>query len=344
MQNTVKKYFKSYMAGHKAALKSRHQNLKFAYVSEGQSQDPVQQFVLPVKNLVLQMKFEEAVDFIIKYQSQSIYNRMGRPLASIAACELNHQFEGKISHQASNLTLLPHYEAWFARQPDCPFAAATYADVLGTTGYSFRGTGWAKDVSQEGWDKLKHYGDKADLVFNASQTQFSDHWYWASSFLRQARVTCEDKAVQLQRFHKAFLASPLDTSVFESITYSLLPRWFGSYEDVDQNARWIVDQTHSQMGYMAYAFIYHSYTKFEDLKDGTLNWDMINHGFRDWYARFPNDKVKTAHASLAYEWGDYETCLPLLESLEEFHEDVWTADESVHMANSICLEFTTPST
>lgn len=340
MAHQQRKLWSGLSAKAKTLAPGRHSNLKFQTVYFRQIPDPITPFLMPVINLVDQFRFEEAVELIKQYESSNFRGRDGETLYSLAAKQLTRGFGDESESIKNNESLLAPYKAWYDRRPDCPFAAASYADALTVTGHSHRGTDWAHKVSEQQWAMMKQYSDQANEVMNKTQKDFANHWYWSCVYLRLALGCSEPQAVHMQRFQICVNANRWDVVPYRMITYHMLPRWFGSFEIIDQIANWSAEVTQSQFGMMMYAFIYDDLKPYHDLEEMNLDWQKMKQGYIDWMTHMPNDCVATSFAASAFMAEDYDCCLDVLESLNQFFEACWDCPTNVYLANSICREYT----
>lgn len=340
MLNQQKSLWSGLSAKAKTIVPGRHSNLKFQTLYFGQSPDPITPFLTPVTNLVAQSKFEEAVERIKRYESSKFRTRDGETLQSRAVRLLTYDFGDDGDSITHNESLLGRYEDWYNRRPDCPFAAATYANTLTITAHSHRGTDWAHKVSDQQWDMMKKYSDQANEVMTKTQMEFSNHWYWSLAYLGLALQSNEVQAVHMQRFQICVNANRWDVTPYRKMGQHMLPRWFGSFETLDQLAQWAAKVTESRLGMMMYAVIYDDLKDYHDLSEMGLDWEKMKQGYKDWMTRLPHDCVATSFAASAFMMEDYDCCLDVLEGLNHFFEACWDSPTNVHLANSLCREYT----
>ena len=222
------------------------------------------------------------------------------PLYSIAAKELEKGFGDDIETIAQNEQLLTHYAHWHASRPDCPYAAAAYAGGLQSTGHSHRGTGWAEKVKPHQWQAMQDYNQKAQGVYDATRAKFQNHWYWSKNYLHFALTSGVKNPEIWQRFERCVAANPYDYQIYDIMAYMMLPRWHGSFVEVESVAIKAADATKQHCGDMMYARVISGLYEYHDLSELTFNWDRLKVGFRDWLNLFPSDYTKTYFACSAY--------------------------------------------
>ena len=339
MKNYLKKKWTGLSADLKAVSPHRSSNLKCSYIDSKPSDSNTLPFVLPVKNYVQAKHFADAVAVIDSYIHKRVFTVDGKPLYSVAARELENVFRGDTDSITANEQLLAHYANWHASRPDCPYAAAAYAGALQTTGHSHRGTQWANKVKPEQWQAMLDYNNKAQAVFNATRNEFQNHWYWAKNYLHFSLTSNVEKQEIWRRFERCVTSNPYDYQIYDIMAYMMLPRWHGSFQDVEKVAARAVDVTKVHCAEMMYAVTLSSVFEFHYLKELTFDWERLKAGFSDWLRLFPSDYVKTQFACSAYVMEEYALTLTLLESLDTFYGEAWDADDDLNSANSFCQEF-----
>ena len=331
---------KSLWAGWARDLPGRHSNLRAEYIPTGMTRDPLSPMLQPVRNLAAQNRFEEAVALIERFRTNEIYSWSGRPLSNYAAHALTGDFVADTGHEAANIARLEHIRAWQARAPHCPYAAAALADACASTAHSIRGCEFANKVTKEQWAGHAVYANMAHEALLAAYPLHKCHWYWARIYFGAALTTGEQAGEHTLRFTAAFNAAPFDPSNYRTLAHALLPRWYGSFAMIEANAAWISDQTQSRLGQAAYAMMYELVAEYDDLPSTDADWDRLHRGFTDWFAAFPSDRVRTAHASAAVEYDQLDIFRDVAESADRIYEDQWAAPLDFYTANSLARTFT----
>lgn len=339
MKQALKKNWTAFSAGVKAQYLGRDSNLKCAYIEGEFTDQTTLPFVLPVKNHVKQHNYADAVVIIDSYLHKRVFNATGLPLYSDAADELDKGFGDETVSIQNNEELLQHYAHWYASRPDCPYAAAAYARGLQSTGHSHRGTGWANNVKPYQWQAMQAYNAKAQDIYDATSGAFQNHWFWSKSYFSFALTSGAESPEIWRRFERCMASNPYDYQIYNTMAYMMLPRWHGSFKEVEMVANKAVQATAQHCGNIMYARVLSSVFDYHYLSELSFDWEKLKSGFEDWLKLFPSDYVKTYYACSAYTMGDYSLALNLLESLDRCYIDAWDADEAVFVANSICREF-----
>ena len=337
---SIKIGLRGFKAGWLTNMPWRRNNLSFTEVYGADFPDPIDTFLLPVKNLVRAHRLDEAAALIISYEASPLRSRDGCPLSVMAAKELLAGFGDSPKEVPANLERLYFHEEWANRNPNCPYAVGSYAGALSDTGYSYRGTGWAKGVSKEQFDKLLSYVAQAEDVLNR-HPHISNHPYVARIRLRLALAGSLPVEEHWSRFHTLMSVASHDWSIYQIMGYHLLPRWFGSLPHIEQLASWAADASEANLGQSAYAAVWFDVHSTEDLTREHLDWERAKVGMADWQRLHPSQYNATLAASLAYEIDDMDYCLNTLEGLTEFHWKAWHCETEMELANSVCREFVT---
>lgn len=335
---SIKFGLRALKAGWLTNMPGRRRNLTFTEVYGADFPDPIDTFLLPVKNLVKANRLDEAVDIIRSYEPSPLRARDGCPLSTMAAKELTALFSHSPKNVPENLERLYFFEEWANRRPDCPYAVGSYAAALSDTGYSYRGTGWANGVSQESYNKLMEYVAKAEEVLDR-HPQFSKHPYVARTRLYLALAGCKPVEEHWTRFHNLMSVARHDWTIYQVMGHHLLPRWFGSMAHLEQLASWSADASQAQLGQSAYAAVWLDVHTKEDLTREHLDWERMKVGLDDWQKLHPSQYNATLAAGFAFEIDDMEYCLNTLESLTEFHWQAWHCETEMEVVNSVCREF-----
>jgi len=339
MKAAIKKNWTGFKAGVKAQYPGRDSNLKCEYIEGKFSDNGTLPFVLPIKNYIQSYNFADAVVVIESYLNKRVFSAQGQPLFSLAAKELEASFDDENESIEQNERLLAHYSDWHASRPDCPYAAAAYAHGLQVTGHSHRGTDWAHKVKPHQWQAMQAYNEKAQSIYDATRNNFQNHWYWTKNYFRFALVSGVQAPEIWRRFEKCVATNAYDYEIYDTMAFMMMPRWHGSFEDIEKVAQIAAQATQQHCGDMLYARVISSLYDFHFLPELQFDWSRLKKGFQDWLNLFPSDYTKTYFACSAYAMGEYKLTLELLESLDEFYIEAWDADEDIYLANSICREF-----
>jgi hypothetical protein len=225
--------------------------------------------------------------------------------------------------------LLPVYETFWKQNPKSPAACGLYADALINTGYAYRGTGFASDVSDAQWSLLIDFCRRAKVVLQcADPATREQHRIWASAKQAYMFIAC---GVNLERpgdleaaFEAAVATDPLEVRLYDNRANQLLPRWFGSYEHIEVFARQSMSRTGDAYGTMLYARVYDSIADITPLDETLMDYDLLRTAFWDWFERFPGQALANRFAAHADRRGDVATLRTLFNGyISEIQPHVW---------------------
>ena len=216
--------------------------------------------------------------------------------------------------------------------PDDPYAISLAAHALAMAGYAFRGFDWAKNVSQEGWTQLARYGQGAQEVLDKARPHCADNWLFRRTAWQVAFVQQVDRPTLDARFHETAADDPYDIGLWQSRMNQLLPRWFGSPEDLEGCAQDAASMTRAGWGDAGYAMAHATSAQFDDLVDTPVDAERLMAAFRDWHERFPCGEVATYWAVCAYQLDQDEQFCRIIENASVLYEDLsplpWTLTKS----------------
>ena len=250
-------------------------------------------------------------------RSLSAHYAMMRPLTDVG-------YDAQLSE-----ALLPMYEAHWQANPTLPSACGLLADALINVGYAHRGTGYAVDVSDTQWLQLMDFCRRAKRVLNSADAQTREaNRIWATAKHAYMFIAC---GVELERpgdleaaFEAAVATDPFEVRLYDNRVNQLLPRWFGSYEQIEVFARQSMSRTGAQFGTMMYARIYDSIADVEPLDQTLMDYQLMKASFWDWFERFPGQALANRFAAHADRAGDVATLRTLFNGyISEIQPHVW---------------------
>lgn len=234
-------------------------------------------------------------------------------------------------------TLLPVYETWWKANRQSPSAAAAYAYALGTTGKCWRGNGWAKDVSNEAWDKLEHYVDGARAIMNESAPMAGDCLIWHTLNMRLGLIEGADRQTMAVRFERVQDLDPYNPSIYHDRLIQLLPRWGGSFAEMEVFAKQSASRTSDRFGNLLYARISWNALKFEHANNLLIDRALMLEGLDDWLRVHPSQGVANLYACHAHYQEKLDIVRRLFEEhIKEIHIDAWFQPHQPYQAFQAC--------
>jgi hypothetical protein len=238
--------------------------------------------------------------------------------------------QAPIAQRSSNPRLceeiLAAYEAWWQEAGRGPRASAIYAMALGHTGFAWRGDGWASDVTDEGWEKLQLYARRARLLLEATAEAAGDDYVWHRISFSLSLIEGAPRAEQERRFERLQKLDPYNMRIYDERLVQLLPRWGGSYQEIEIFARQSVAATHDRLGTLLYARVYHELRTqgHEDVGRTLLDWDLELEALADWLDRVPGQALANRYAQRAHQAGRLDIVHDLFErEIAVIHPNEW---------------------
>ncbi len=235
-----------------------------------------------------------------------------------------HQADGPEECEQS----LAQYETWWHQDRGHPAAAGIYAQALALTGFAFRGTDWASEVSHSQWALLRDYANRARAVLDRARPARSACWIWNRCNFQVSFIAFSVGEATRQQVSAAFDATRrldhLDVSLYEDRVVQLLPRWGGSFDALEQLARQSYATTHLELGAEMYARIYDCVIRYEHPGDTLMDFHLVRDGFWDWLKRVPSQPLANRFAAHAHAARDIATLTRVFkEAITEIHPQHW---------------------
>ena len=221
------------------------------------------------------------------------------------------------------LDWLTRISDWRRAVPGSVNAELVEVMVLEDWAWSVRGTGAAKEVSQQAWAAFAYRSEMAQAALEelANRTDVGPVWYpLAISVGLDTDKPVEELAEIEGRGRRAY---PTYYSTYRAMMRVLMPRWRGSYEDENRfvnemSNRWGVDPD-----LILYARLYWMYSslEFDEINiftDGAADWKLMKKGFSSMVARYPHsDLVLNGFAKFACIAADKEQFAQLRPALDK---------------------------
>lgn len=153
---------------------------------------------------------------------------------------------------------LAQFEDALIGRPDDHILTAITAQLFIDRGWSARGGGWSHEVEEGGWDELIDNFKAADNLLQRFDIQETSSPLLARVHFQLAATLDSDVGLDFARSaHEVWsdldIGNPLPHQAF---AFFSLPRWFGTWETFDAEARRAAERTSSVAGKSAYAQFY----------------------------------------------------------------------------------------
>jgi membrane associated rhomboid family serine protease len=199
---------------------------------------------------------------------------------------------------------------WRRKVKNSIFADLVEAMVFNEWAYAARGTGTANSISGQNMAVYAYRAEMAAAALRELSGRASRNplWYTLSLDvgLEQSKGLEQLRAI----FDLGMQNAPNYRPLYRRMLRILMPRWLGSYEDVDRFINSIYAQTSAARGYERYAELYSEYARLEgdnlDLfRDTPAFWNGMRTGYLGLVKRYPaSDAVLNSFANFACRAGD----------------------------------------
>ncbi|HSY08329.1 MAG TPA: rhomboid family intramembrane serine protease [Steroidobacteraceae bacterium] len=189
--------------------------------------------------------------------------------------------------------------------------------------WSARGQGAANTVTPQAWTLFIARDEMAAVGLREITDRAAADPLWYSLALN----TGIDQSIGIEKlraiFDRGVARFPRYLPLYRSILRTLMPRWNGSYEKVDQFINEMSEHPSAHLGPETYSRLYWMYGLLEGddvviFDDALASWQKMKSGFKDMRARYPkSDLVLNSYARFACQAGDfheYHLLRPLLTS------------------------------
>lgn len=210
-------------------------------------------------------------------------------------------------------------EQWLKATPEHPAPYIAKAELLIVYAWHARGSGWAKNVSNEQWQKFRSRIAQARKVLEYSSLVSGNHpnWFVKMEVIAKAQHWSEAEFTQL--YDSAVALYPNYYFIHFAAASYFQPRWHGSKKALRQFVENAVAQSKAQEGLTLYARLY--WSQLWALKDNTFaqgyaQWPQMKQGFDDIMTDYPDSKWNlNAFAFYACTAKDWQTTKQLISRL-----------------------------
>jgi membrane associated rhomboid family serine protease len=202
--------------------------------------------------------------------------------------------------------------------------------------YAARGTGYANSVSSQNMALYAHRTEMAAAGLAEVADRAANNPLWYSLSLEVGLDQAKDKTELREIFDQGFAKVPDYRPLYRRMLRVLMPRWGGSYREVDDFINSVYDKTAAQRSYERYAELYSSYAWAEgdelDLfRDTSAIWSSMSMGYVGLVKRHPaSDSILNSFANFACRAGDTAEYNRLRSAVgKRFSSVAWTAKYSL---------------
>jgi hypothetical protein len=220
-------------------------------------------------------------------------------------------------------------EGWTRARGDQGYAKIAQALFAYGEAWGARGGGGASTVSPEGWSIYRRKLKEADKVLDSAPAQTKELAPWYA-----LKLTIAYQDSDLMSARKGLLAKGTDLWPDYVPLYSIamaysLPRWGGTYQEVDRIAHLAYEKSKPREGASLYPMSYRlifAVTCDCTIADTVVDWDLMKRGFRDIEKQGgASEEIWESYAKFACQMRDRPEARRLLELSDKMRKDRSTA-------------------
>lgn len=218
---------------------------------------------------------------------------------------------------------------WATDRPLSALAHTLHARALVARAWAYRGSGFAKTVTPEGWRQFSLHLDRAVRHLASVNTVIEADSSAHRELLVAGRGLGWSLAQQQRIAERGLRANPDDIGLWSQLVTSALPKWQGDASEVDRVIKLATQATRARRGEDLYARFYadaadedFSHALFEDSR---ADWPRMRQGFRDMLQRWPDSTLNwNRFAYIACLARDRETLAEALDRVKDKPKlDAW---------------------
>lgn len=152
------------------------------------------------------------------------------------------------------------------------------------------------------------------------------NYIWEMAFYEVSLNQNKDAESYLAKHERLWALDRDNPFLLRSAGNFLLPRWYGSHEELDAFARHAITFTHETLGLGAYAFVYseHGNISYNDVSGSGVDLDLLRRATYDLVEHFPGNGMLNRAVRIA-NWADlHDVVLDIFaRPLQEIHPPYW---------------------
>ena len=198
-------------------------------------------------------------------------------------------------------------EKWAAQYPDSCTPRIALATVHLEYGWEARGTGWAREVTAEGWKALGEHLDEAEKWCAEAESKEEKDPQLYATWIDIAKGQSASKAHIRALLDKGMAVDPAYYGLYSSACQTLWPRWGGSRGQITDFFTMVHERTREKMGEKMYAFVVDSQFCPGAVYGDSADWNLVKPGFDQVLEEFPRSVYYlNRYCLLACVFGDKE--------------------------------------
>jgi hypothetical protein len=201
---------------------------------------------------------------------------------------------------------------WRRAVADPLMAELVEAMIFQQWAWTARGGGTSNEVTGQGWYLFRHRSEMAAAALKSIESSGDSTPVWHDLSLDVALDLSEEKAKIREIFDRGIARFPSYQPLLSGMLRTLMPRWNGSYEEVDRFIVEMADRGNNDQDLSLYARLYWDYFVLEQddcniFVDANATWTNLDLGFADLVKSHPrSDYLLNAYAVMACQIHDRE--------------------------------------
>ena len=253
--------------------------------------------------LARQERWDELADLIETADKARDITPGGQPIATLLAtgarADIVLACEDALYDGAEpDLTGLEAFEEILLEFPNSYGVALVMANAHIDIGWAWRGTGWDADVPELNASAFAAHFDRATDIISDFNIQIHQSALLAGTACALLGGTAPGRLPVSDRYEKLIDLNPANPRVMRAMGNHLLPRWYGSYEELELEARRTASRTTDTWGAGAYTWVYFDAIFNDEGACANLDLPFFIEGLHDILERRPDPY--TANLLAAY--------------------------------------------
>ncbi len=221
-------------------------------------------------------------------------------------------------------------EKWAAAYPDSCTPRIALAITQRDYAWEDRGSGWASEVTPEGWKGFREHLDLAEKWCGEAESKPDKDPYLYATWITVALGRGSSKTYMRTLLNKGMEIDPSCLTLYTAMCMTLLPRWGGSREEIKQFFLTVHEQTKENMGEKMYAYVADSQFCPGAVYGDSADWNLVKAGFEQILTEFPQTNFYlNRYCLLACVFGDKEKARELFGRIgDNPYYDAWDNKEA----------------
>lgn len=220
------------------------------------------------------------------------------------------------------------YERAYEETGQSAAAGALYARALLELASLQCGPQWSEFVSREASEKRVQCAELARDVFRTTAPKAADCLLWHRIRFQMGLLDATTPQDLNLRFRAVLDYDQGEPQLFTERAVQLLPRWYGSYQEIEAFARHAGSLATPELAPSVYARIYAVVGRFEPLQDTDADWPRLKDSLEAWYQATRSQRLLNFYGACADVFRDRQVLSTLLETrLTAFFPEAWFSAE-----------------